>query len=1175
MLFQLQAQMGAGFNGAFGRAASAVMSLQKDIQALNSTQGDITAYQRQQAGIEETKKKLELLQQQYDNIQREIQETGTYSSDLQNKLLSKQAQIDKTSAALEKQTQRLDGMEAELKEAGVDTGNLTEESKRLTLEMGKLKASQVEAAKGMESFGMSGQEALEAISSAVTALGLVRSLKAVGDAFTECAKMSEEFEASMSGVGAISQASADDMARLEEEAKALGASTQYTATQAADAMGYMAMAGWDAQEMMSGMAGVMNLAAAAGEDLASTSDIVTDNLTAFGLTAADTTRFADVLAAAASNSNTSVAVMGETFRNCASIAGALGYSIEDVSVAAGLMANAGIKGANAGTALKNSFNGLLEGVTLTSKAFGTVEFSAVKADGTMRSFSETVNALRTYFGQMSEAEKVANARAIAGERAYGGLLAIINASSKDYDKLTNSINNCAGAAERMAKIRLDNLKGDITLMNSAADALKTTVGDQFVPELRTLAQLGTEVYQMLNDFVQKNPELVKAAAAFVGIIGAATAGMLAYSAAVKIVKALDVATLFTGPTGMILAAVAAVAALVAGIVALVEKANEGVPALKDVAQAAREMDEAIAQTNQTYADSVAATKAAAGIAGMYIERLEAIEAAEGEAASSNREYHNTLQLLCSAVPELAQYIDLEKNKIEGGTEALKKHAQAWEEDAKRQAQQEYLKGLQEEYNMVLLEATENEIKHEQALTEAEYAERQQAATLDRMNVLRKEAEERTKDALGYVGSEAEITEALTDEYWKLNDSLSDYDDQMKTAEKTAAVYEKAMAEDAEAVEAAKAVLDDASNAVGRINGVIDEGAFLTGEAAQQYRDLQFAIDSASTSVQMLQEKYQEAYEAALESVGGQYQIWDQAADVVAVSAGSINNALESQISYWNDYNDNLAKLGQKTGEIEGLSDVIATFADGSEESVNAIAGMASASDAELSEMVANYQSLQAAHDQTAQSIGELVTNYSGEMQTLVDSFSQSVADMNMSTEAAAAGQATIQAYIDAAANMEGRVAEAYARIGAAAKTALERSMGGVSVPGVNGFASGTESAPPGLALVGERGPELIAFRGGEQVINASETAALMRAAADRTQTLEATTAATIRPVEAARSERYQDNAQAAPITVNVTVEGDASENVVQRLHEIGQDLAERVNEIIDDRIRDERRRAYA
>ena len=169
---------------------------------------------------------------------------------------------------------------------------------------------------------------------------------------TAAVATASEFDSSMSKVSSVSGATGDELDKLREKAREMGAKTKFSASEAADAMNYMAMAGWKTQDMLDGIEGIMNLAAASGEDLATTSDIVTDALTAFGLTAADSGHFADILAAASSNANTNVAMMGETFKYCAPIAGALGFSAEDTAEAIGLMANSGIKSSQAGTALR-------------------------------------------------------------------------------------------------------------------------------------------------------------------------------------------------------------------------------------------------------------------------------------------------------------------------------------------------------------------------------------------------------------------------------------------------------------------------------------------------------------------------------------------------------------------------------------------------------------------------------------------------------------------------------------------------------------------------------------------------------------------------------------------------------------------------------------------------------
>lgn len=239
MLFQLSAQLGGNFSGTFSRAQQTISKMQSDIQALNRTQSDISAYQKQQQAVEATKNKLAVLQQQYDNIQKEIQETGTYSSDLENKLLSKQQQIDKTNGKLQEQTDKLNQMGSALRGAGVDTDHLTDESKRLEAEMTALKKEQEEVAEGADSFGERSVAAVGAVQQALAAAGIAKLLHEIGEAYMACVNLAGDFEEAMSAVEAISGADAQGMAELSAMAKELGATTKFTAQQSAEAMSYI------------------------------------------------------------------------------------------------------------------------------------------------------------------------------------------------------------------------------------------------------------------------------------------------------------------------------------------------------------------------------------------------------------------------------------------------------------------------------------------------------------------------------------------------------------------------------------------------------------------------------------------------------------------------------------------------------------------------------------------------------------------------------------------------------------------------------------------------------------------------------------------------------------------------------------------------------------------------
>ena len=297
----------------------------------------------------------------------------------------------------------------------------------------------------------------------------------IGYGIYDTIKTYMDFEAQMKKVQAISGASGSEFEALTAKAKEMGATTQFSATEAGQALEYMAMAGWKTDDMLSGISGIMDLAAASGEDLGKVSDIVTDALTAFGLKASDSAHFADVLAAASSNSNTNVGMMGETFKYVAPIAGALGYSAEDTAVAIGLMANAGIKGSDAGTALRATMTRLVDPPKDAAQALEALGISVRNSDGTMKPFMQTMRELRSKFSGLSQAEKAQMASSIAGQEAMSGFLAIVNASDSDFDKLTDSIYNADGAAAKMAATMNDNLKGDLKALSSVWESFQLEI----------------------------------------------------------------------------------------------------------------------------------------------------------------------------------------------------------------------------------------------------------------------------------------------------------------------------------------------------------------------------------------------------------------------------------------------------------------------------------------------------------------------------------------------------------------------------------------------------------------------------------------------------------------------------------------------------------------------------
>lgn len=356
-------------------------------------------------------------------------------------------------------------------------------------------------------------ESLQGIGKALT-LGVTAPLVGVG---IKSVKTASEFEAAMSKVKAISGATGGDFKKLEDMAMRMGRTTKFTAIESAEALKYMGMAGWKTDQMIAGLPPIMNLAAASGENLGTVSDIVTDALTAFGMKATDAGRFCDVLAAAATNSNTDVYKMGETFKYVAPVAGALGYSVEDTAVALGLMASSGIKSSQAGTALRSAFTRLVKPTKEVEKGLAMIGLKADDFRG--KSLHETIDILRDSFQGLDGDQKAQIASMVFGQRAMSGMLGIINASEEDYNKLSKAIQNSNGSAEEMANIMNDNLHGDIVKLQSAIEGAAIAIGKKLSPYIRDLVQKINEWVDWFNELDPATQDMIVKLGIFAAAIG--------------------------------------------------------------------------------------------------------------------------------------------------------------------------------------------------------------------------------------------------------------------------------------------------------------------------------------------------------------------------------------------------------------------------------------------------------------------------------------------------------------------------------------------------------------------------------------------------------------------------------------------------------------------------------
>lgn len=1210
--FVLNAVLNGGFSGVFTKAQQEFIRLGGEIKNLQAIQRDIAAYQKQQQAVQNTTAKLDNLRRQYELVNRQISETTGSTTALEREKLKLEQRIANTSNALEKQQEKLNGTKERLDAAGVSTDDLAGKDAALTEKIKELTEEQKKATEEATGFGGKSVMAIEAVGGAIAAAGIAGAMREIADAYSECVGVAGDFEQAMSAVEAIAEANNREMAALTAEAKELGATTIYTAQQSANAMEYMAMAGWDATEMLAGMKGMTTLAAAAGEDLAQVSDIVTDNLTAFGMQASDTAHFADVLAAAAAKSNTNISIMGETFKSSAAVAGALGYRIEDVAVMTGLMADAGVKGSRAGTTLRNIFNGLLSGATLTADAFGELDYSAVNYDGTMKGLMETVSDLRYYFDQMTEAERVNNAMTIAGMRGYNGLLAILNATDEDFQSLYDSINNCSGAAERMASVKLDNLNGDVTIMNSAMEALQNTIGEQFNPELRELARTGTEVLNWANGFIQENPALVKGVMAGGAAFGTLATGIVGVNAAIKVFQALKLASLFTS-AGPLLAVAGGIAVVTGAVVAMKTAADDSIPSIGELTEASRQEYEQIQKLKAEY-EEVAATYGETSDQAVYLAwRIDELTESYQSSKQALEDYvaecdtlNDSLRADLSAIRETFDSIDSSEGTTLALVHRLQQLASQTEQTVGTQEEMkaiikelnEVVPGLALNYDDVISgvsdygEAIETAVKAQaameryqaaqKAMVEAYNAQYTAQQKLDEIEGERAAAQERYNNA--YAAYRA-LVDSIPKDARNASSVVSSSEQyaEWRAAQNALDSYNSLWDE-------YTATLREATEAYDMCRDELVDYIEAMNDASDSSDDLKYAVEGVMERVQSLAKAYEEAYEAAKDSFEGQFGLFDEAKADADATIANAQKALDSQLKYWKDFSKNMETLKNASGENlnitqENMDALIQYLKSGGPEAAGLLANLAESVEqgdyAAVEHLAETIGEVNAMRDQDAQDMADWIVGLTEQMDGLIGDMKDEIGELDLSYEARKNGMATMQAYVDAAKDMLPQVYEAYSIAAQAARRALggpeiysyfvRSNWTGSDLRIIGAYASGTENAPPGWAWVGEEGPELMRMHGGEQIL---PTEASRRLAEDYSlyNTYAAQSVPQVRTLEVTEN---GTTAAQAKVEVHVHVEAGAAPETVNAWQNYASsgELKAVVLEVLEDAEADMKRRA--
>ena len=1013
-----------------------------------------------------------------------------------------------------------------------------------------------DTADSAESFGSRATQAVDAVSSVLAAAGISAALKEIKEGFDECVQASMDFESAITGVAKTTDLTDEELADMSDAIKAMSTEIPASTTEiaavaeAAGQLGIQKDALLDFTRVMTMLGTATNMTA---ED-AATALARFANIT--GMSADNYDRLGAVIVDLGNNFATTESEITQMGTRLASGGKLAGLTEPQIMALAAAMSSVGIEAEAGGTAMTQTPNAIEKAVATGEDSLQSfADVAGMSADSFAEMWNtDALGALTAFIrglGNLDEqgesAVLVLEDLGLTGIR-QSNMLKSLALAADQMDSAVQTANTAWDeniALTNEANKRYATTQSKLDMMQNAYNNLKVAVGDAFTPALRDAYDAGTDVLNVLGEFVQENPALVKGVATFTGVVGGATVALTAYAAISKVIKALDMATMFGGAVGPIMLGVTAVAALTAGIVALSDASkDDAVPSVRELTEAARELDSAMSDARAACDDTVTTTEASANVANNYIDRLDELNSLSKLSAEQQREYHGILVMLTQTVPDLANYIDLETDTINGGTEALRANTQAWKDNAIAQAYQEQLTEIYSKNADVLIEAEKNKIGLRDAEGKLAVAQKAQNDEFERQNRLYQEANQKVQEYYEETGLVTDANMWLGETTDELNWKLEQNAQAVMEAQDAVDAYQKAIDKDNDALQAAQDEIALAEEAVQNLTTATEDSTTATEDASRGYGELNTEISSVKERVEALQQAYQEAYKAAAESVQGQYALWQQADSIVATSASSINSNLQGQITHWQTYNDNLASLRDRAGDIEGLTEMIGSFADGSSDSVNAVAGMAAASDEELAAMVESWNKLREEQNKAAEDIADFRTGFSETMDAISGDLEATIDDMDLGTEAAEAGRATIQGFIDGATGMLSTVQSAYSQLGYAALAALSRNVQNNNsvassrrMSGFSRYASGTTSAEAGLALVGEEGPEFVMMRGGEAVLNAADTHSAIEAMTSTSDS-------------------------SVPVQVNITVEGDVNDGVMERLETYGEEFAAQVRAVI-------------
>lgn len=1188
MLFKLNAQMSGSYSSAFRSAQNQMSQFQSAYRALKQEQGDISGFQRQQAAVDNTKAKLDMLQQQYDNIQREMQETGTYSSDLENKLLAKKAQIDKTTQALQSQIDKLNTYKQKLEEAGVDTSDLESESAALQRQLDELRKKFEEAGNSSAEFGEKGSTSASELEQAFAALGVAAILNKIGDAFRECIDASMEFESAMAGVRRTVGGSEEDIAAMGAAFKEMSTQMPITTTEIAGIATTAGQLGI-AQDKVEQFTEVMAM-------LATTTDLTADNAATMLAQFANIThttdyeRLGSVVAALGDSTATTASKVVDMSQGMAASASIAGMSEREILAVAAAVGSLGIEAAAGSTSMSQLIQRLYKAVETGDGLEELASVAGMSASQFKNAWGESaVQALNAFIQGLNNTEAsgksaivVLDELGINNVRQTKAILSLAEAG----DLLSSTIDQANSAWEQntalqeKANIMYGTTESQLKMMQNSWNNLKVAIGDQFTPALSALYSSVSGIMSGVTEFITEFPILSKAMSALAIGATAFAAALAAYVVVSKLATAATEALTAAMASNPYLLLGAAVIAVVAAFATFVTTAGEAQTTLSLMTETSREQSEELAELQSRYDEAVAGGEAMKEEAQELKIQIDELSEAYKNSAKTIGEWDEQHQKVIDAHKQIMEdYKTSSESVDEEAASIASLIAKMTELTGKTNltaGEMEALQAIINKVNSLIPGANISyDVSSGLSMTTAE---------LHAMATAYAEAAKRAADLETYLSLAAKH-DTLSNDY---TDALTQ---QALAQERYNAAYAKYQEYDSNYVDAdVAAELNDAGAALSHWNDKVAESSAALSENEAEQQELEYALTESKEAqdgvidsteemknrLQELGEAYETAYKSAKQSMEGQYDLLDKATSIHATNVSTLTSNQESQEAYWLSYKDNIDTVLSYSGQITGLSEVIASLGEaGDANSVNIIAGLAeslsSGDITEVSDFVASWQTRKDALDAASQSFGDLASGYSDGVAQLQKEFEGLVEDLDMSDEAAAAGSAIISSYAQAIRDGTSEAVTAATEAAAAVAAALSDiggPGGGHGNPRRRRFATGTESAPRGFALVGEEGPELVWFNGGEKVSTAHETEAIRRNA----ELYDFTSAA---PVQAIPTGEYNASSKVEVGAININVEvAGADEVSTGRAEDISQQVKFAVVQALEELTEDRARRSY-